>query len=75
MAEDSELDEEELLELFSRFDQTGDGEVDIEEFRTILASLGETPTDEVLSLDFAVIDKDEDGKVGFEEFKAWWLDK
>jgi Ca2+-binding EF-hand superfamily protein len=75
MTQDGDDDEQDLYRLFSQFDQGGDGQVDIEEFRTILALLGETPSDEVLLLDFSVIDSNGDGKVGFQEFKTWWLDK
>jgi calmodulin len=63
-----------LKKLFDRFDSNCDGLVDEDEFREVLRSLGETPTDELLSLEFAAIDANADGKVEFEEFKEWWLD-
>jgi len=63
-----------LFHLFSRFDTNGDGLVDEDEFREILRSLGGTSSDEVLSLEFAAIDTDTDGVVGFQEFMDWWLD-
>jgi len=30
---------------------------------------------EVRALEFAAIDRDADGLVGFEEFADWWLDR
>jgi calmodulin len=68
------VNEEKLLRLFSRFDANSDGLVDESEFRTIVESLGEIPSNEVLSLEFAAIDTNADGRVEFNEFKAWWLD-
>jgi calmodulin len=63
-----------LQELFTQFDADGDESVNEEEFRHILQTLGEDPSDAVLSLEFAIIDADGDGFVRFEEFKNWWLD-
>ena len=65
---------EELNRVFARFDADGDGSIDLEEFRAIIESLGESPSDEVLSLEFAAIDTNADGKVEFQEFMHWWLD-
>ena len=65
---------DELLRLFARFDGDGDGLIDESEFRKILQTLGEDSPDEVLSLEFAVIDANADGMAEFEEFRAWWLD-
>jgi Ca2+-binding EF-hand superfamily protein len=66
--------DDELQRLFSRFDIDGSGSVDEAEFRRILEALGEDPSDEVLSLEFAVIDADLDGVVSFDEFADWWRD-
>ncbi len=63
-----------LLRVFTRFDSDGNGLVDEAEFCQILRSLGDEPTAEVLSLEFALIDANGDGRVEFEEFAAWWLD-
>lgn len=67
-------DDAALLRTFERFDTNGDGFVDEEEFRAILRSLGEDPSKEVLSLEFAAMDTNADGMVEFQEFKGWWLD-
>ena len=66
-------DIEALLQLFNRFDTNGDGLINEQEFGILLQTLGETPSDEVLSLDFAAMDANDDGRVDFEEFKLWWL--
>ena len=63
-----------IFRLFVRFDKNGDGLVDENEFRKILQTLGEDSSDEVLSLEFAAIDTNTDGVVGFQEFMDWWLD-
>ena len=72
---DSLTDKEDaLFHLFVRFDSNGDGLVDESEFQKILQRLGGNSSDEVLSLEFAAIDANTDGVVGFQEFKDWWLD-
>lgn len=60
--------------MFARFDVDGNGLVEEKEFRNILEALGETPSDEVLSLEFALADSDSDGLLDYREFSEWWLD-
>ncbi len=74
MTDSLEEQNEALLNLFSRFDTDGDRLIDEGEFLEVLRTLGENPSDKVLSLEFAVIDTDSDGMVTFREFKEWWLD-
>jgi calmodulin len=74
MVEEDGAPDEELRLLFARFDVDGSGTVDESEFRRILEALGEDPSNEVLSLEFAVIDSDSDGVVEFDEFANWWRD-
>jgi Ca2+-binding EF-hand superfamily protein len=66
--------QEEIFRVFTSFDTDANGLVDEGEFRRILETLGENPSDEVLSLEFAVIDGNDDGLVEFQEFLRWWLD-
>jgi calcium-binding protein CML len=66
--------ENELRRLFTRFDSDSDGLIDQQEFRGILQTLGDDPSNEVLSLNFAAIDSDADGMVDFRELMRWWLD-
>jgi Ca2+-binding EF-hand superfamily protein len=70
---DSKPDDE-LKELFSRFDTDFDKLIDVNEFRKMLQSLGHESVAEVLELEFASIDTDGDGGVKFEEFENWWRD-
>ena len=74
MKSNREVNEDLLFSLFSRFDTNSDGLIDEAEFRTIVESLGDIPSKEVLSLEFAAIDTNGDGRVVFQEFKEWWLD-
>ena len=74
MASDSISSDDELLGLFNRYDIDGDGRVDLYEFLHIVRELGEDPSKEVLTLEFAAIDSNDDGVVDFEEFGAWWRD-
>ncbi len=63
-----------LFRLFTSFDRNGDGLVGNAEFRAIMEALGDNPSHEILSLEFAVMDTNSDGMIDFREFKAWWLD-
>lgn len=66
--------ENELRRLFTRFDSDRDGLIDQQEFREILQILGDDPSNEVFSLNFAAIDSNSDGMVNFRELVRWWLD-
>jgi calcium-binding protein CML len=66
--------ENELLRLFARFDADKDGLIGEQEFREILQTLGDAPSNEVLSLNFAALDSNSDGMVNFRELMRWWLD-
>lgn len=74
MTDDQSQSDDELKELFSRFDRDSNDLVDVGEFRKILQSLGHDSIPEILDLEFASIDSDGDGGVTFEEFAAWWRD-
>jgi Ca2+-binding EF-hand superfamily protein len=66
--------EAELIRLFNRFDVNRNGSIDGREFSQILDSLGYQQGAEIRSLEFAAIDEDEDGRIGFHEFSDWWID-
>jgi len=64
--------EAEVREVFEGHDRDGNGEIDLDEFRAVVASLGmELTSDEAERL-FDTIDEDESGLIGYEEFYAWW---
>lgn len=63
----------ELVRLFARFDSDANGLIDVSEFRKILAALGEDFSDAGLAEQFAIVDKDGDGSVRYEEFAEWWI--
>lgn len=57
---------------FGEFDKDGNGEIDLLEFRELVASLGlEFERAECEAL-FDSIDVDEEGTIDYEEFQAWW---
>ena len=64
-----------LLSLFKQFDANDDGLIDESEFEAMLARLGWASTAEVLSMEFAAIDGNDDGKVELQEFVDWWEDR
>ena len=75
METESKPQDEKLVKLFRRFDANGDGMIDEDEFGQMLADLHWDSPPEMRSLEFALIDQDADGLVGFQEFADWWLDQ
>jgi predicted membrane chloride channel (bestrophin family) len=57
---------------FSRYDTSGDGNIDMSEFAALCSDMGRTFTDEELALTMATLDEDGDGELSYEEFKWWW---
>ena len=54
--------------MFKRFDQDGDGEITAQDLINVFASLGVViDEDEALDMVFC-LDRDDDGKINFEEF-------
>lgn len=66
-------DMEELQEIFSYFDDDGNGRIDRGEFKRLMEALGaEAPQDE-MDAGFDLIDRDDNGAIDFNEFSGWWL--
>lgn len=57
------------VELFSRFDSDGDGEITWTEFTTAFKAMRPDCSDERVTAQFALLDTDGDGFVSSEEFK------
>ena len=64
------MNKEELVEAFVLFDKDGGGTITIEEFRSVLKSLGHTAhLEQELKDLMSGLDLDRDGKVTFDDFK------
>lgn len=62
---------ESLIDVYSRvFDADGNGLIDREELKRVMASLNEELSEEDLSAMINEADTDKDGQISFEEFKA-----
>lgn len=62
--------EEELEQVFKKFDVNGDGKISAEELGSIMGSLGSPATEEELSIMIREVDSDEDGFINLQEFVA-----
>ena len=61
---------EEFQEAFKQYDTDGGGSIDAQELRALMASLGQTPSDEELKKMIDAADADGNGTVDFAEFAA-----
>lgn len=65
-------DEEEILRrAFQFFDKDGNGEISIPELRTTMHELGDLLSEEEILSFMAVMDVNNDGVIGFQEFIGW----
>jgi calmodulin len=67
--------EEELKQTFRVFDRDGDGFIVAADLRTLLISLGLDSSAQVIRAMIAEADRDRDGKISFNEFRALALGK
>ena len=63
---------DELEETFDRIDEDGDRNIGFDEFKSLMLELDERRTAGAILASFAAIDANHDGRVSFEEFRAWW---
>ncbi len=61
-----------LTQAFARFDADGSGTIEKGEFNQLLTELGSDMSEQDREIGFALIDKDEDGKITCDELAAWW---
>lgn len=70
MADDTWRDE--LRQTFAHFDDDANGRIDENEFNALLDSLGSTMSADDRTIGFALVDKDGDGAVEYDELAEWW---
>ena len=56
---------------FQFFDKDGNGEISLVEFREVLTQLGDPMGDDEVSLFFKLVDRNNDGKLQYDEFRRW----
>lgn len=61
-----------LRNAFDACDPNGDGFIDRDEFYQLLRMLDDDTSPEESELGFEAADSDGDGRIGFQEFSAWW---
>lgn len=64
--------EKQLLEAFQANDRNGDGVLEIFEFDGLVYTLGIELDSDELDAAFSLIDKNNDKKIVFDEFRTWW---
>jgi len=64
---------EEIEELFEQNDTDGNGDIDFDEFTTLMRELDPQMPRSSLGLGFRDIDTNHDGRINFDEFLVWWL--
>jgi len=62
---------DEVEEMFERIDVDGDRNIGFEEFARIMCEIDRTKSPSALRARFNAIDTNRDGRVSFEEFRAW----
>lgn len=61
----------EVEEMFERIDEDGDRVIGFEEFSNLMRAMDHTRTASSLRVNFDAIDTNRDGRVSFDEFRAW----
>lgn len=68
----SEEQLDELRETFDYNDRDGDGLIELDEFVAMLEELEADTSEAETRVGFRDIDTNDDGKIDFAEFVAWW---
>ena len=66
----TQISEDEMLKVFTKFDSDGSGSIDADELNEALISMGQTLTSEQLQDLVEEIDVNGDGEIDFDEFKV-----
>ena len=64
---------EDVEELFDQADEDHDDQISLIEFRGLMATLGFAMREGAVAANFLKIDTNRDGRICFDEFRAWWL--
>lgn len=62
-----------LKETFNTIDKDGSGDIDVSELQQLLASMGLNPDSKSVEIAMKTINRNDKGKIGFEEFKKWYM--
>lgn len=65
------VDEADIEEMFQRIDENGDRSIDFTEFASLMREMDHSKTEPALRASFDAIDVDRNGRVSFDEFRAW----
>lgn len=68
MKSSDQCDDEEFQEAFRVFDLNSDGFITANELHSVMTSLGEKITNDEIAEMIAEVDKDDDGRIDYEEF-------
>jgi Ca2+-binding EF-hand superfamily protein len=62
----------EVKEIFDHYDRDHDEKISARELARICEGLGMEMEEHELKVAFLDVDRDRDGKISWDEFKAWW---
>ena len=63
--------QDEIEEMFERIDDDGDRYISFEEFSRLMLEIDHARPESALRVSFDTIDANHDGRVNFDEFRAW----
>ena len=64
---------DDIVELFDQADEDGDDQISLTEFRGLMQQLDRHLHGSAVATRFLEIDTNRDGRIGFAEFRTWWL--
>jgi Ca2+-binding EF-hand superfamily protein len=64
---------DDIEELFDRADEDHDDQISLTEYRGLMQELDRHMHDDEVATTFLAIDTNRDGRIGFAEFRSWWM--